>query len=503
MLGVALLGLGLAVLAYYLLGKYHHSDEPPSPPGLPILGNLIDLARASDNITKTFGVLGEKYGEIFSIRMGLKRMVVLTSKEAMQSILTNEATFARDNSGMFADWSFHKNLGIVTSRGGVWSKTRNWTFKMLREFGLGKSLAMEGYIQIASDLLFAKIDDKLGTEVNVDYFFHQPIQTTMWLMVVGRLSEDDKEDIKLIIDTEERFIKSGVLGPSVVNAFPFLRFVFPNWLGHKVQILAESALQMDFFQTCNSIGKKLFDEMKQKLKASPLTSQPVNLLEAFVQNCGTDDEIFNCENFQIIFQDLLISSSDTSSSFLESVVLYLIAFPEMQEKIYQEILNVAPNRRVINFEDRKRMPYTQAFILETHRNARTIQNFAPRRILWDFVYKNYKIKKGTIVIADTRLHCENKQIWGDPEVFRPERFIGEHGELENASSVISFSFGKRNCPGELHANIVVFLILTALLQRYKISNPVGQTTPRLDMKPGFTLKPYPFQLVFEKRNLKI
>ncbi|XP_021961477.1 farnesoate epoxidase [Folsomia candida] len=495
MLEFALLSLCLAVLVYYLLDKHHHSDEPPGPRGLPILGNLIDLARASDNMVNTFGVLGEKYGEIFSIRMGFKRTVVLTSKEAMQTVLSNEATFARDNSGLFADWSFHKNLGIGASHGSVWTKTRNWTFKTLREFGFGKSLAMEGYIQIASDLLFAKIDEKLGTEVNVDYFFHPPIQTTMWLMIVGRLSEDDQAHVKLISEKGERFMKSGILGPSLVNAFPFLRYVFPNWLGYKVQ--------MDFFRSCTSIGKQLFDEMGEKLKASPLTSQPANLLEAFVQNCGKDDEIFNSENFQVVFQDLLLSSSDSSSSFLESIVLYLIAFPEVQEKIYQEILDVAPNGRVINFEDRKCMPYTQAFILETHRNARIAQNFAPRRALWDFSYKNFKIKKGTIILVDTRLYCENKQIWGDPEVFRPERFIGENGELENASSVISFSFGKRNCPGELHASMVTFLILTALLQRYKISNPVGQPMPRLDMKPGLALKPYPFQVVFEKRNLKM
>ncbi|XP_035713844.1 farnesoate epoxidase isoform X2 [Folsomia candida] len=392
MLDFALLGVCLAMLAYYLLAKDHHSDGPPGPRGLPIFGNLIDLVRASDNITKTLGVLGEKYGEIFSVKMGFKRTVVLTSKEAMQTVLTNEATLARDNSGMYSDWSFHKNLGIITSHGSVWSKTRNWTFKMLREFGFGKSLAMEGYIQIALDLLFAKIDDKLGTEVNVDYFFHQPILTTMWLMIVGRISEDDKAHLTLISETTERFIKSSVLGPSLVNAFPFLRFVFPNWLGHKVQ--------MDFFRTCTSIGKKLFDEMGQKLKASPLTSQPANLLEAFVQNCGKDDEIFNCKNFQVVFQDLLMSSSDSSSSFLESVVLYFIAFPDIQEKIYKEILDVAPNGKVINFEDRKRMPYTQAFILETHRNARTAQNLGPRRVLWDFLYKNYKIKK----ICKYKLH---------------------------------------------------------------------------------------------------
>ncbi|XP_035713828.1 farnesoate epoxidase isoform X2 [Folsomia candida] len=476
----------IGMLARYFFSTDRDVNNPPGPKGFPILRNLIDLVMASDNITKTLGVLGEKHGEIFSLKMGTK------TREAMQTVLTNEATFARATTGMFSDWSFHKNLGIATSHGSIWNKTRNWTFKTLREFGFGKPSAMEHYIQVMLDLLFAKIDDNLGTEVNIDYLFHQPILTIMWQMVVGRLTEDDKAQVKLISEKAERFVKSGVVGMSIANAFPFLRYVFPTWLGRTAQVY--------FFQACKTIGKKLYHESQEKLRASPPTTfQPNNLVEAFVQNCGNDEEIFNCENFQVTFQDLLVASSDTSNSFLEAAVLYLIAFPTVQEKIYQEILDIAVDGRVINFEDRKRMPYIQAFILETHRNARTAQNFVPRRVLWDFWYKTYKIKKDSIIMVDTRLYFEDKTIWGDPEMFRAERFIGEHGELENASKVIAFSFGKRNCPGELHVTMLAFLVLTAVLQRYKISNPVGQPTPRLDMKPGLALKPYPFHVVFEKR----
>lgn len=97
------------------------------------------------------------------------------------------------------------------------------------------------------DLLFAKIDDNLGTEVNIDYLFHQPILTIMWQMVVGRLTEDDKAQVKLISEKAERFVKSGVVGMSIANAFPFLRYVFPTWLGRTAQVY--------FFQACKTIGK--------------------------------------------------------------------------------------------------------------------------------------------------------------------------------------------------------------------------------------------------------
>lgn len=42
------------------------------PQPWPLIGNLVDLATASDNLTLGMGILGEKYGEIYSLRMGSK-----------------------------------------------------------------------------------------------------------------------------------------------------------------------------------------------------------------------------------------------------------------------------------------------------------------------------------------------------------------------------------------------------------------------------------------------
>ncbi|XP_035713952.1 cytochrome P450 2U1 [Folsomia candida] len=254
---------------------------------------------------------------------------------------------------------------------------------------------------------------------------------------------------------------------------------------------------MDYFNTSNTVALNLFKEMQEKWTTSHIT--PTNLLEAFVQNCSTDPKIFNSENFQLTFQDLHLASTDTSSTYMEFVMLYLVTYPDVQEKIYREILKVAPDGRAFRFSDRKEMPYLQAFFLETHRKGRVLQNLLPRRALSDLAYKDYIIKKDTIIMADTRLYNESEENWTDPDAFRPERFLNEDGQVVNAGNIISFSFGKRNCPGELHANIVAFLLTTSLLQRYKLSVPKGHEKPRLDMRPGLTLKPYPFQATFAKR----
>ncbi|XP_021961917.1 farnesoate epoxidase [Folsomia candida] len=482
------------IIYYFLLKNDHSSKEPPGPKPWPIIGNLSDLAKASDNMTLSMGILAEKYGEIYSLKIGSKRTVILTSKEAMQAIFTNEATFARDFTGMFADRSFNKNLGIAFSHGEVWEKLRPWAFKTLKEHGFGKSADMEHFIQVSSQRLFSSIDGKIGTykkscDLDVELLFNNSILSIMWQMVVGRISPEDEPYLKLIGEKGDAFIRASVFATGIVNAFPFLRFIFPKALGYN--------LQMDFFKTCNEIALTLFNEMVQKLRKSHIT--PTNLLESFVQNCSTDPKIFNGENFQLTFQDLLLASADTSSSYMEFVMLYLVAYPDVQEKVYQEILTVAENGEELSFSDRKKMPYIQAFFLETHRKGRVLQNMVPRRALSDIAYKDYIIKKDTIIMADTRLYFESEENWTDPDAFRPERFLNEDGQVVNAGNIISFSFGKRNCPGELHANIVAFLLTTLLLQRYKLSVPKGQEVPRLDLRPGLTLKPHPFQVTFTKR----
>ncbi|OXA47348.1 Cytochrome P450 2U1 [Folsomia candida] len=117
----------------------------------------------------------------------------------------------------------------------------------------------------------------------------------------------------------------------------------------------------------------------------------------------------------------------------------------------------------------------------------------------------------TVILIDMRLYYEGKKVWGHPEVFRPERFINQAGEIVNTKNIISFSFSnygeenffrKRACPGEIHSKFVSFSLLTLMLQRYKISSLEGEPKPRLDLRLGFSIKPYPFKAVFTQRILQ-
>jgi len=148
------------------------------------------------------------------------------------------------------------------------------------------------------------------------------------------------------------------------------------------------------------------------------------------------------------------------------------------------------------------MIYVQAFFLETHRLTRVLQNYVPHVAVLDVSYKCYLIQKGTVVLVDTYTLCYDPNVWNEPNEFRPERWIKSEGQIATELSTLPFGVGKRNCPGSNFAENLYFLMITTILQNYSVKLDPSKPKPRQDMMPGLSYKPYPFQVVFEKKVKK-
>nr|CAD7450965.1 unnamed protein product [Timema bartmani] len=198
--------------------------------------------------------------------------------------------------------------------------------------------------------------------------------------------------------------------------------------------------------------------------------------------------------------DMFMAGSETTSKSLGFGFLYLLLFPEVQKRAQAEIDAVVGRDRLPSLNDRPHMPYMEAMVLESVRMFMGRTFSIPHRAVKDTTLQGYNIPKDTMVICNFNGTLMNKTFWGDPENFRPERFLDEDGKVVIPDYYTPFGFGKHRCMGETLAKSNVFLFMAALLQNFTFSTPVGTMPPSTEAVDGVTPSPRPFQALVLPRT---
>lgn len=123
----------------------------------------------------------------------------------------------------------------------------------------------------------------------------------------------------------------------------------------------------------------------------------------------------------------------------------------------------------------------------------------------DVMFQGHFIPKDSLVCNNSYAHHTDKKIWGDPQTFRPDRFILRNpatGQLEkdpNAPSILPFSVSRQTL-GEFVTKNLVFLYLTSLVQKFQTSCS-SEDLQLADIEPGSELQraPKKFQLIIRER----
>jgi hypothetical protein len=69
---------------------------------------------------------------------------------------------------------------------------------------------------------------------------------------------------------------------------------------------------------------------------------------------------------------IIETGSETTTSYLQSLVLALVAYPDAQKKAHEEIDRVVGEHRMPTLNDLKHMPYIRAIILEVSPSFRSL-----------------------------------------------------------------------------------------------------------------------------------
>jgi len=147
------------------------------------------------------------------------------------------------------------------------------------------------------------------------------------------------------------------------------------------------------------------------------------------------------------------------------------------------------------------LPFTEATMCEVMRRSAIVPLGLLHTALEDIPFESFIIPKGTYMLCSIYSILHDEDYWGDPETFRPERFLSSDGTtFRKDERMIPFFFGKRSCPGESLALLEYFLFFTGIVQNFEFSLRNPKIIPDITPRAGFILQPPKEELYIRKRT---
>ncbi|KAF5385248.1 hypothetical protein D9615_001132 [Tricholomella constricta] len=147
----------------------------------------------------------------------------------------------------------------------------------------------------------------------------------------------------------------------------------------------------------------------------------------------------------------------------------MLVNPDAQRKAQEEIDAVVGTNRLPDYNDRPALTYIEAIYREIMRWRPVTPLGVSHATTDDDIYKGYYIPKGSVVIPNIWAMTHDESIYPQPDLFRPERFIKEDGQINDDDLILTFGFGRRMCPGRHMAEATIWLTIVTVLSTFNIT----------------------------------
>ncbi|XP_040283206.1 cytochrome P450 2K6-like isoform X2 [Bufo bufo] len=230
MFSVDIITLILFLLIFLLLSKVFYKTKksknknfPPGPNCLPIIGNmhLFDVK----NPSKTFTQLSNRFGPVFSVQLGMQKVVVLYGYDAVKDAFVNHANEFADRADIPIFTETSNGHGIVFSNGENWKVMRRFTLSKLKDFGMGKK-SLEDRINEECDSLVQTFKSYGGQPFENTTIINTAVANVIVSILLGhRYDYGDPTILKLMRLVDENF---KLLGSPMITNSPESDLYFHN-----------------------------------------------------------------------------------------------------------------------------------------------------------------------------------------------------------------------------------------------------------------------------------
>ncbi len=173
---------------------------------------------------------------------------------------------------------------------------------------------------------------------------------------------------------------------------------------------------------------------------------------------------------------LFMAGHETTANSLTWAWYLISQAPDVEARLHRELDNVLGGR-LPGLADMPKLVYTRAIFEEAMRLYPPVPILS-RQAVRDTEIRRRPIKAGSIVLVVPWLLHRHKQLWDQPDHFKPERFLPENSANRDRYAYVPFATGPRICAGASFALTEAVLCLAILAQKF-----------RLVLKPGTIVEP--------------
>jgi cytochrome P450 len=179
----------------------------------------------------------------------------------------------------------------------------------------------------------------------------------------------------------------------------------------------------------------------------------------------------------------LVAGFDTTATTLTASSFLLAKNPEVQEKLYDQIMSKMEQYGDVCHEMIADLPYVDHIVNEVLRMNPPVPR-VERECREDITLNGrIKIKKGMVVTVPAYAIHYMEEYYPDPKTFNPERWDAENKANRNPYAFFPFGMGPRNCIGMRFALEEIKIALCSLVKQYRFF-PIDETPENFTFEDG-------------------
>ncbi|PSN62294.1 cytochrome P450 [Corynespora cassiicola Philippines] len=456
------------------------------PTNWPLVGNIPDI---KFNAAEKYRQWAKTYGDVYQIQLGNVPVLVVNSAEAARKIFGHNSQ-ALSSRPVF--WTFHK---VLSNTAGTTIGTSPFNDSLKRRRKGAASALNKPSIATYIDYLDVETKDfvKEGFEngkagrVGVDpmpMIQRLSLSLSLTLNWGTRMGSRDDPMFDEITEVEEAISKFRSTTGNLQDYIPILRL---NPFSFGSQKAREMRRRRDVYLT--KLNRDLDDRMAKGTHKPCIQANVILDKEAAL----------NKEELTSISLTMLSGGLDTITTLVQWSVALLAQRPDIQSKAVAEIRKFySEGEPLCDAYDDQKCDYVVALVRECLRYYCVLRLALPRATVKDVRYEDKVIPAGSTIYLNAWACNMDPNVWHDPEVFRPERWLEQPD-----APLFTYGLGYRMCAGSLLANRELYLTYMRMLNSFEIlQDSQVETHPVLGSSDPTSLVTMcnHYKVIFKPRN---